>query len=245
MGEDVSRYYTELVPHFYRYMVEFGEIKPRTAKDYMTRLKYLSAKYRLDVSLTKEKIEAILAQEDVARTMRLEYSYRQVIGDFSAGLNKFLSFVQNYEDVCRNKDVSEENSVKEAINLPKTTRDAIIQARVGQGYFRQSLLNFWGGCSISGCGMNEILIASHIKPWRVSDNDERLDQYNGLLLLPNYDKLFDFGYITIDLDGSLIVSRFLPEKDKPLLHLNRQYKICIVEKHKTYLAYHKQYCFME
>ena len=48
---------------------------------------------------------------------------------------------------------------------------------------------------MSGITSTWILIASHIKPWRVSNNNERLDVYNGLLLLPNLDKLFDKGYI--------------------------------------------------
>ena len=50
------------------------------------------------------------------------------------------------------------------------------------------------------------LIASHIKPWKVSDNVLRLDGSNGLTLAPRIDRLFDKGYITFSQDGSLFLS---------------------------------------
>ena len=52
-----------------------------------------------------------------------------------------------------------------------------------------------------------LLVASHIKPWRDADNIERLDQYNGFLLLPNLDKVFDLGFITFRATGEIIVSK--------------------------------------
>jgi predicted restriction endonuclease len=57
-------------------------------------------------------------------------------------------------------------------------------------------------------------VASHIKPWRASDNTERLDTYNGLLLLPNLDKAFDLGFITFTERGRIIVSNQLEESGK-------------------------------
>ena len=49
-----------------------------------------------------------------------------------------------------------------------------------------------------------LLIASHIKPWRESNNEERLDGSNGLLLSPHIDKLFDKHLISFTSKGELI-----------------------------------------
>lgn len=54
-------------------------------------------------------------------------------------------------------------------------------------------------------------MASHIKPWRSSNNQERLSPENGLLLSPIYDKLFDIGLITFDNDFKIIISPKLSE----------------------------------
>jgi hypothetical protein len=66
-----------------------------------------------------------------------------------------------------------------------TVRSAVIASRIGQGRFRDESLKIWKNCCISGLTKENVLIASHIKPWRVSDNRERLDGYNSLLLYPS------------------------------------------------------------
>ncbi|QDV39293.1 HNH endonuclease [Tautonia plasticadhaerens] len=67
-----------------------------------------------------------------------------------------------------------------------TERRALVLSRVGQGQFRDSLMSVWGGrCAVTGLDLPVLLRASHIKPWRDSDNRERLDAYNGLLLSPS------------------------------------------------------------
>ena len=83
-------------------------------------------------------------------------------------------------------------------DLSETEREAMIMARVGQGPFRDALIRRWGGCSVTGCGAHELLIASHIKPWsKCTTPAERLGAANGLLLTPNLDKLFDRGLIPV------------------------------------------------
>ncbi|MDX1521473.1 MAG: HNH endonuclease signature motif containing protein, partial [Anaerolineae bacterium] len=69
-------------------------------------------------------------------------------------------------------------------DLSDTEREAIIQSRIGQGKFRTMLINYWQCCAVTGCQNETLLRASHIKPWRNSKNEERLDVYNGLLLIP-------------------------------------------------------------
>lgn len=76
----------------------------------------------------------------------------------------------------------------------ETEREILAKARVGQGRFRAELVAAWGkgeACALTGLDIPEMLIASHIKPWRESSNRERLDPMNGLLLAAHADCLFD------------------------------------------------------
>lgn len=78
---------------------------------------------------------------------------------------------------------------------PNTTeRDALVRARVGQRKFRADVTEIWGlgeVCPLTGIDIPELLIASHIKPWREADGSERIDAANGLLLATHVVKLFD------------------------------------------------------
>ena len=79
-------------------------------------------------------------------------------------------------------------------------------ARRGQGRFRDNVNAIERACRITRVERREHLIASHIKPWRRSDNSQRLDGENGLLLTPTVDHLFDQGFISFENDGRVIVS---------------------------------------
>src|SRR5206468_11653267 len=78
--------------------------------------------------------------------------------------------------------------------------------RVGQGLFRRNLAHFENHCRITGVTYQAHLFASHIKPWRESTNEERLNGENGLLLTPSIDHLFDRGCISFENTGKLIIS---------------------------------------
>lgn len=129
-------------------------------------------------------------------------------------------------------------------SAPETEREAIAKARLGQGKFRKALLEEWKGCSVTGVFLPSILRASHIKPWRVSTNSERLDVHNGLLLLPQYDELFDAGFITFSDQGSILLSKTLRGVSLSLLGIDKQNRLRhMSEAHKAYLRYHRSYVF--
>ena len=73
---------------------------------------------------------------------------------------------------------------------------------------------------MTGCNLEEILIASHIVPWKDCTDEERLDVDNGLLLSPNYDALFDKHLISFDEDGKLIGSNTIIRDISSLKILN-------------------------
>jgi putative restriction endonuclease len=90
--------------------------------------------------------------------------------------------------------------------IPTTEREALIVARRGQGLFKERVMQIERACRITGVDNLVHLRASHCKPWRDSDNSERLDGQNGLLLTPSIDHLFDRGFISFGGDGALIIS---------------------------------------
>ncbi|MEW6615043.1 MAG: HNH endonuclease signature motif containing protein [Thermodesulfobacteriota bacterium] len=122
-----------------------------------------------------------------------------------------------------------------------TEKEAIIQARIGQGKFRENLLKRWQSCSVTGCQEVKVLRASHIKPWRDCTNEERLDIDNGLLLAPNIDALFDVGLISFDDKGSILFSPRLTAEDKKRLSVNHGLRLKKVYPGSIkYLAEHRK-----
>lgn len=122
-----------------------------------------------------------------------------------------------------------------------TEKEEMVKCRIGQGKFRDQLIEYWKGCSVTNFQKVELLVASHIKPWRGSSNKERLDKFNGLLLVPNLDKLFDKGYISFDNGGKIIISKDLI--DYEILGINPNMTIHIEEEHKKYLEFHRSDVF--
>lgn len=106
---------------------------------------------------------------------------------YSNALKQYRFFMQE-----RSEDYSTEQSIEnEILNskiLGTTEKQVIINARVGQGKYRESLIKKYDHkCIVTGIDKLNLLIASHIKPWRVCNNNERIDTENGLLLSANMD----------------------------------------------------------
>ena len=238
--------YTDLQADFYHYMVKFGGIAKKTSGDYVTRMKFLAHDYSLDETLTKEKIDEILRQEDFKRQERSVYTSKKSLSDFRAGLNKFLAFINSdYHKRIADSIITEIKAVENDNTIKMTEKDSIVKSRIGQGIFRKGLIEYWHGCAISQCPLTWMIIASHIKPWRDADNQERLDPYNGLLLLPNYDKLFDLGYISFNSKGKIMYSRLLDKFDRETIGLtNNLHLVKLEEQHLKYLKYHNDNCFL-
>ncbi len=115
-----------------------------------------------------------------------------------------------------------ENSTVEKINaipesdLPKAgkVREQIIKARVNQSFFRKAILASYNGtCCITGIKQPELLIAGHIKPW-ASDEHNRMNPSNGLLMNGLHDKAYETGLISIDTDCTIRVSSELKKQIK-------------------------------
>ena len=90
--------------------------------------------------------------------------------------------------------------------ITETTREQVVLARRGQGLFKLRVMGIEKACRITGVTREEHLRASHCKPWRDSNNEERLQGENGLLLTPNADHLFDRGFIGFEDNGDVLIS---------------------------------------
>lgn len=116
-------------------------------------------------------------------------------------------------------------------------------SRIGQGAFRVNLLQLWKSCSITDVNMPELLKASHIMPWKDADPKQRLDPYNGLLLTPTLDTLFDRGFISFKNDGEILISKKV-EPITGLLKIDSDTKLRHVYTNNIeYLEYHRDIQF--
>ena len=132
-------------------------------------------------------------------------------------------------------------------SLPASTEaERLVVQRVGQGIFRQALIDYWQGrCAVTGLDVVPLLRASHIKPWADCASDaERLDVFNGLLLAPHLDALFDGGWMTFLDSGEIQISERLDADHRALLGFSGAEVISgLTEQHWAYLVWHREYCF--
>lgn len=159
--------------------------------------------------------------------------YQAALGQYRSYLRERLT-ADTLEEVLRNPA------------LPATVRTAVISARVGQGRYRAELIRLWKGrCSVTGYDDPQMLLASHIKPWCVANNTERLDPENGLLLTPNLDRAFDSGLITFDTEnkGKLLLSKAFRHPET--LGITDGLRLTkLTARTKNYLKFHRKQVFL-
>ncbi|WP_253701370.1 HNH endonuclease [Bacillus sp. FJAT-29814] len=131
-----------------------------------------------------------------------------------------------------------ENELGQQNSISNTEKEQVIKSRIGQSTFKEKLLKRECKCAICGVADRNFLIGSHIKPWSKSNNAERLDVNNGLLLCPNHDALFDKGYISFDEDGQLVLSSQLDDTTKIFMNIQRPFRIEMTVEMKKYIKYH-------
>lgn len=127
-----------------------------------------------------------------------------------------------------------------------TEVERLVRQRVGQDAFREALLDYWGGaCAVTGLALPEVLRASHAKPWSACDSDEeRLDVFNGFLLVANLDALFDRGLISFADSGAMRFSPRLSPEQRAQLRLESTLQLrWLAEEHLPYLAWHRARVF--
>ncbi|WP_281995678.1 HNH endonuclease [Ruegeria faecimaris] len=166
---------------------------------------------------------------------------------FAVGVNRSnLSQLLRFVDSKLSLEASGESiRLSGSSDRPLTERERLQAARLGQGDFRFALIASWQGtCPVTGVNSLEILRASHIKPWAKSDDRERLDPDNGLLLCAHIDALFDRGLVSFTDSGEIMVSSSLSAGNIDRLGLENSTQIVGLSlSHKKYLSYHRKHVF--
>lgn len=171
--------------------------------------------------------------------------------DWKAGVRGVLyrdigkNFKMLDEGVIALIDFNENNlTLKEDVG--DTSKSIQTKIRIGQEKFRKNLLKYLKVCPITGIDETRILLASHIKPWSISTNEERLDINNGFIFSPTIDKLFDKGLITFENNKELIISPTLSKIniDKIGIKEGTKYLKLPIENRMSYLEFHRENIFI-
>ena len=239
--------FSESIADFYHWMAQSQGLSTRSRTNYISWLKFLSENYSISNDISDSIISQIIGEERNLLKHRQVYKTEKDLVNFKSALRKYKQFVESdYLKVLHETIISETEKVQTNDSISATEKDAIIKARIGQGLFRDKLIAYWGGCSVTNCKMTNILVASHIKPWRISSNSERLNLFNGLLLSPSYDKLFDLGLISFENSGSIIFSKEFPKSERAILHINYDDRLRIINPHHfEFLKYHREKCLIQ
>ena len=177
-----------------------------------------------------------------------------IYDEFSENIEE-LSFVAQ-SLLAQMKNSSVENLLPELQldHIPSgIDKEQQTKVRIGQYFFRMSVLMSYGNaCCITGLKNRELLVASHIKPWSVSDvKTERTNPSNGLCLNAMHDKAFDRGFITIDKNYRIVNSRFIEDavmddKTREWFSYYNGQKIILPDKFmpgKQFIEYHNDVIF--
>ncbi len=199
----------------------------------------------------KAYLAEISEQVFTAVVTRVAFDRDQLVHGGSNSLT-YQAIVEALDDVVQLEISSDPN-------LESTIKESLILARRGQGRFRANVQAIEPSCRLTGVTNPSLLIASHIKPWRVCEaSQERLDGMNGLMLTPDADLLFDRGFIGFKDSGDVLLSSRIDREDLRRLGFRqpiwKQFGFSEVPgvwstrefcmRQRKYLAYHRSEVFV-
>jgi predicted restriction endonuclease len=219
----------------------------KTIKNYVGALKNSIPNWLNDAGVLKQSLLSISSYYEYETIVNKTFELREFVakdkqgkGMYSSAINSYRAFLSDITQVSAKQDI--DNIILDS-SISETQKAVMVNTRIGQGRFRDDLISHWKGCAVTKYQNYSFLIASHIKPWSKSENDERLDPFNGLLLLANIDKAFDLGFISFNENGQILISDHLEECQVLGIHSNM--KIMLADQHQDYLAYHREHQFKQ
>lgn len=234
----------DLSAQYARWMTSIGKSE-KTIKNYLGALTGTLSTWVQDAEITQQNLIAIPSYSKIEHISQQLAKYKVFIDTnkrgnsmYSAALNSYKEFLS---DICQVEIKEDIENIISNEALTSTEKARWVNTRIGQGEFRESLIQYWKGCALTGYQATEFLVASHIKPWRTANNNERLDVYNGILLLPNLDKAFDRGYISFNESGAIKISEHV--ESPQTLGISEKLKVNVVAQHQDYLAFHREKVF--
>lgn len=153
----------------------------------------------------------------------------------------FRLFADYFGEVDHPFVIKNEQKIIESSNTNVTERTQLQKARVGQGDYRAKLLEQCPFCPITLISDDRLLIASHIKPWALSNDKEKIDPKNGFMFTPTIDRLFDRGFLSFTNDKRTILSPFLSNMTYSKLGIsdNKLITHLPIEGREKYLEFHR------
>ncbi|WP_338880761.1 HNH endonuclease [Achromobacter veterisilvae] len=236
---------TVLSMTFKEWMLRRG-LSPSTAEKYAGAISGSLTEWGLAAGILQGPLDAMesprACAEAASKLAKLPvFAERNMRGHnmYSSALSKFSSYI---EEVSSSDALG--SDIEDVLNDQKiglTEKVELIKARIGQGVFRQKLLLYWTRCAVTGYQDPGMLVASHIKPWSKSSNAERLDPFNGLILVPNLDRAFDRGLISFENNGRLLISPLLG--DAETLGIVAGSRIALQTRHHPFMEYHRKHVY--
>jgi predicted restriction endonuclease len=230
---------------FKQWIIDSGRSE-KTAKNYHTAIVGSISNWARDAGLVTDSLLEVRNPKDLENLIEQIKELDEFIANnsrgnsmYSAALKRYLAFLEEMPPLS---DVQSDLERILEGEQPSTETRLMLEARLGQGLFRQRVVEYWKRCAVTGFEEPSLLIASHIKPWRVANDHERLDTYNGLLLIPNLDKVFDTGHISFDEDGQIMLSNNLPRPE--ILGISADMKVLTQERHQNYMEHHRTHVFL-
>lgn len=133
-------------------------------------------------------------------------------------------------------------------SYPEKTKVAIIEIRTHQSDFRNALMDESDGCCmVTNLSIKELLIASHIKPFKKCKPEESYITKNGLLLSANLDALFDHFLISFHAQtGELIMAPSITNnlELQTIFGLTKELRLdkCYLKGRENFLREHNKEC---
>lgn len=137
----------------------------------------------------------------------------------------------NYKKIMKilpKRGIPENRSISE--NLQSFYKDILVQ-------------EFKHRCPLCDIDIPNMLIASHIKPFRDCGHTiESTDNNNGILLCKNHDFLFDQGYISFDTEGKIMICKQINPRKYTSFNINSNLqleKALLTKRRLQFLEYHR------
>ena len=210
-------------------------------------------KVDIDITELEDPINVDSIFEKIKPNLPEKYSPFNKDGGGNQGY--FFEIGANVFNIIMNTDFADNNDpvvleTKELLE-PKgsSTNQGLrvnVRSSTWQKYFKSQLFKLWGmRCVVTNVENKNLLIGAHIKPWAKCNDEEKIDVYNGLILSPNTDKLFELGLISFLNDGKMIISTKVNNKDLSYLGVSKDIKLNVSDRHRQYLEYHRENKFQK
>lgn len=191
---------------------------------------------------TKEDLESQYAEVDIEGFMERKYNQ---VGHLKNLLSKLDDLVLHDNVLYFQTDAL--RLFGDNVEEKRIVRDPYLQ-RVYKNELEEESVSHYDSlqpkCMLDGLS-HPVLIASHIKPYKYSDETEAFDVNNGLLLSKSLDSLFDLGYITFNSDGSILPSRDLCPDVVEYVTQFSLHENLINPKRMEYMEYHREHVFQK